>query len=318
MKPAKPRDDEYLMFGPDDPAGRTTLERREFLKLAGGGLVVFFAVGEGLPGQQGGQRGAGGQGQGYPDDPNAYLKVGPDGRVTCLTGKIEMGQGTITALAMMLADELDVPLASVDMIMGDTAVCPYDAGTFGSRSIKYFGPPMRLAAAEARGVLIRLAAARLGVPGRGPGDQGRRGLCREFAEEESVLRRAHRRQEDRGPPGEEAAHQGRRQAHDLRQTHRAHGRPGQGHRGGQIHGRHPPARHALRGDPQAAGPRGQAQERGYDPRPPGSRVRWSSATATSSPSSTRSRISPPRPSLWSSPSSIPPPPSSTTAISSPT
>ncbi len=164
MKPAKPRDDEYIMFGPDDPAGRTALERREFLKLAGGGLVVFFAVGEVLPGQQGGQRGAGGQGQGYPDDPNAYLKVGPDGRVTCLTGKIEMGQGTITALAMMLADELDVPLASVDMIMGDTAVCPYDAGTFGSRSIKYFGPPMRLAAAEARGVLVRLAAARLGSP----------------------------------------------------------------------------------------------------------------------------------------------------------
>jgi isoquinoline 1-oxidoreductase len=151
------------MFGPDDPAGRTSLERREFLKLAGGGLVVYFAVGEILPGQQGGQRGAGGQGQGYPDDPNAYLKVGPDGRVTCLTGKIEMGQGTITALAMMLADEIDVPLASVDMVMGDTAVCPYDAGTFGSRSIKYFGPPMRLAAAEARGVLIRLASARLGA-----------------------------------------------------------------------------------------------------------------------------------------------------------
>jgi nicotinate dehydrogenase subunit B len=159
MKTVKPRDDEYRMFGPDDPAARTTLERRDFLKLAGGGLVVLFAVGESLDGQEGGARG----GQGYPDDPNAYLKVGPDGRVTCLTGKIEMGQGTITALAMMLAEELDVPLASVDMVMGDTAVCPWDAGTFGSRSIKYFGPPMRLAAAEARGVLIRLAAERLGA-----------------------------------------------------------------------------------------------------------------------------------------------------------
>jgi nicotinate dehydrogenase subunit B len=159
MRTVRPRDDEYRMFGPDDPAARATLERRDFLKLAGGGLVVLFAAGEGLEGQEGGARG----GQGYPDDPNAYLKVGVDGRVACLTGKIEMGQGTITALAMMLADELDVPLASVDMVMGDTAVCPYDAGTFGSRSIKYFGPPMRLAAAEARGVLVRLAAERLGA-----------------------------------------------------------------------------------------------------------------------------------------------------------
>ena len=94
MKPVKikPRikDDEYTMSGPDGRADQTTLERREFLKLAGGGLVVVFAVGEGLDAQEGGQRG-----QGYPDDPNAYLKVGTDGRVTGFTGKIEMGQGTL-------------------------------------------------------------------------------------------------------------------------------------------------------------------------------------------------------------------------------
>jgi len=160
---AQPRikDDEYTMYGPDDLSGRTTLERRDFLKLAGGGLVVFFTVGDALDAQIGGARGPDG---GYPDDPNAYLKVGADGRVTCFTGKIEMGQGIITSLAMMLAEELDVPLASVDMVMGDTALCPYDAGTFGSRTTKYFGPPMRQAAAEARGVLIRLAAAKLGSP----------------------------------------------------------------------------------------------------------------------------------------------------------
>jgi nicotinate dehydrogenase subunit B len=157
MKPVKSRDDEYTMFGPDGPGTGSALERRQFLKLAGGGLVVFFAVGDGLALQEGARGG------GYPDDPNAYLKVGPDGRVTCFTGKIEMGQGIITSLAMMLAEELDVPLEAVDMVMGDTALCPYDAGTFGSRSTKYFGPPMRQAAAEARGVLVRLAAARLGA-----------------------------------------------------------------------------------------------------------------------------------------------------------
>jgi CO/xanthine dehydrogenase Mo-binding subunit len=151
-----PGDDECAM-GSDAPS---SLERREFLKLAGGGLVVFFAAGEGLDAQIGGARGADG---GYPDDPNAYLKIGPDGRVTCFTGKIEMGQGIVTSLAMMLAEELDVPLDAVDMVMGDTNLCPYDAGTFGSRSTKYFGPPLRQAAAEARGILLKLASARLGV-----------------------------------------------------------------------------------------------------------------------------------------------------------
>ena len=159
----KPRikDDEYATSVPDGRGDEMSLERREFLKLAGGGLVVVFAVGDGLDAQEGGQRS---QGQGYPDDPNAYLKVGTDGRVTGFSGKVEMGQGTLTALQMMLAEELDVPLASVDMIMGDTAVCPYDGGTFGSRSIKYFGPALRQAAAEARGILVRLASAKLGAP----------------------------------------------------------------------------------------------------------------------------------------------------------
>ena len=164
MAPAKPRvppgEDDYALFGPEDRPGAVPLERREFLKLAGGGLVVAFSVAGPLPGQQGGARGPNGA---YPEDPNAYLKIGPDGRVTCYTGKIEMGQGIVTSLAMMLAEELDVPLAAVDMVMGDTALCPYDAGTFGSRSTKYFGPPLRQAAAEARAVLVKLAAARLGA-----------------------------------------------------------------------------------------------------------------------------------------------------------
>ena len=168
VKPEKPVKLDSLKVRPrieDDeyPGSSLSLERRDFLKLAGGGLVVIFAAGDGfdLEAQEGRR---GGQGQGYPDDPNAYLKVGTDGRVTCLTGKIEMGQGTLTALQMMMADELNVPLASVDMVMGDTALCPWDAGTFGSRSIKYFGPALRQAAAEARGVLVRLAAAKLGTP----------------------------------------------------------------------------------------------------------------------------------------------------------
>jgi len=107
-----------------------------------------------------------GQSRGKKERPdfNAYLRIGEDGGVTCFTGKVELGQGAITSLAQTLADELDVPLKSVDMVMGDTALCPYDAGTWGSMTTPYFGPVLRAAGAEARAVLIGLAAMRLKIP----------------------------------------------------------------------------------------------------------------------------------------------------------
>src|SRR3989337_4563512 len=85
-----------------------------------------------------------------PADFNAYLRIRENGRVSCLTGKIEMGQGVVTSLGMMLADELDVSLESVEMVMGDTNVCPWDMGTFGSLSPRAFGSSLRAAGAEAR------------------------------------------------------------------------------------------------------------------------------------------------------------------------
>jgi nicotinate dehydrogenase subunit B len=134
------------------------LNRRDFMKITGSGILVFFTVGDiDVFGQE---RGFGSD---YPTDFNAYLRIGEDGRVTCFSGKIEMGQGVITSLAQMLAEEMDVELASVDMVMGDTSLCPYDFATVGSRSTKFFGPPLRKAAAEARAVLIQLAAESLNV-----------------------------------------------------------------------------------------------------------------------------------------------------------
>ena len=64
----------------------------------------------------------------------------------------------------MMADELNVPLESIKMVMGDTDLCPWDAGTWGSLTTRAFGPSMRAAAAEAKGVLIQLASEKLGVP----------------------------------------------------------------------------------------------------------------------------------------------------------
>lgn len=134
-----------------------TTTRRGFLQAMGGGIIFVFLGGDALAQRSGGR-------QGLPGDFNAFLRIGEDGRVTCFTGKIEMGQGIVTSLAQMLADELDISLDSVDMVMGDTGLCPWDGGTNGSRTTRGFGPPLRAAGAEARGVLLELAAEQLGRP----------------------------------------------------------------------------------------------------------------------------------------------------------
>ncbi len=138
------------------------VSRRKFLKIFGGGIVVTVSANDLLALQEAPVRRR--FGRALPDDFNAFLRVGGDGRVTCFTGKIEMGQGVVTSLAQMLADELEVSLDSVDMVMGDTDLCPWDMGTFGSMSTRFFGPPLRAAAAEAREVLLELAAKKLEIP----------------------------------------------------------------------------------------------------------------------------------------------------------
>ena len=132
------------------------MTRRDFLKAAGGGIIILFSAAVLLAQERRWIRQA--AGTELPQDFNAFLRIGADGRVSCFTGKIEMGQGIVTSLAQMLADELDVPVDRVDMVMGDTDLCPYDMGTFGSRSTRFFGPPLREAAAMARAVLMTLAA----------------------------------------------------------------------------------------------------------------------------------------------------------------
>jgi isoquinoline 1-oxidoreductase len=157
------RTDEYLARDFSDrqeTSPALPLDRRQFLKLVGGGIVVLLTIPDARAIQQEGRPGARPQ---LPQDFNAFLRIGEDGRVTGFTGKIEMGQGVITSLAQMLADELAVPLDSVDMVMGDTDLCPWDMGTFGSMTTRMFGPALRAAAAEAKAVLVELAADHLQV-----------------------------------------------------------------------------------------------------------------------------------------------------------
>jgi isoquinoline 1-oxidoreductase len=139
-------------------------DRRDFLKRVGGGIVIFMAINEALLGQEEAPRPRGGGRGGLPSDFNAFLRIGEDGHVTCYTGKIEMGQGPITSLPQMVAEELDTSLDTVDIVMGDTDLCPPDMGTFGSMTTRMFGPALRAAAAEARDVLLELAAEQLKVP----------------------------------------------------------------------------------------------------------------------------------------------------------
>jgi nicotinate dehydrogenase subunit B len=141
-------------------ADSSGMKRRSFVQLLGGGIFVFFQSWSvfDLFGRTSTQA------RSLAEDYNSFLLIAEDGTVTCYTGKIEMGQGIITSLAQMMADELNVPLEKVKMVMGDTELCPYDQGTWGSLSTRAFGPNMRAAAAEARGVLMELAAAKLGVP----------------------------------------------------------------------------------------------------------------------------------------------------------
>src|SRR3984885_10280730 len=104
-----------------------------------------------------------GQGRwGGPDD--AWVHVGADGSVTAFTGKVEAGQGTRTALGLLVAEELAVPSATVRVVMGNTDTSPFDMGTFGSRSMPFAAPPLRAAAAAAREALREAAADRFGIP----------------------------------------------------------------------------------------------------------------------------------------------------------
>lgn len=145
----------------DDRVQDFYLNRRDFLKVVGGGVIIFFSAGV-LPAQEGSRPFPGSQS--LPTDFNTFLRIGADGRVSCFTGKIEMGQGIVTSLAQMLADELDVSVKDIDMVMGDTDQCPWDMGTWGSLSTRVFGPALRQAGAEARSVLLALASGRLKVP----------------------------------------------------------------------------------------------------------------------------------------------------------
>jgi isoquinoline 1-oxidoreductase len=137
---------------------RFELDRRDFFKTMGGGLVVLLLVRSYASGQESGRARRGGEGQALPQDIGSWLHVGEDGTVTAFTGKVEVGQGARTSLAQVVAEELRLPASSIKMVMGDTDLTPYDMGTFGSMTTPRMAPQLRKMAAAAREALIDLAA----------------------------------------------------------------------------------------------------------------------------------------------------------------
>ena len=138
------------------------MKRRDFLKSAGGIVVAFSwsvptvlaqrAARPALPGSLGTNRMLDG-----------WVRVNPAGTITVLTGKCELGQGILTALAQIAAEELDVAYERVEIVSADTARTPNEGTTAGSTSVENSGTALRYACAEARRILLELAAAKLGV-----------------------------------------------------------------------------------------------------------------------------------------------------------
>src|SRR3990170_6448051 len=126
-----------------------SMKRRTFFKVLGSGLAITFTLTHGM---------GGALMENSEGEVGAWIHVGENGTVTIYTGKAEVGQNIRTSLAQIVAEELHVPMGKIDMVMGDTALTPYDRGTFGSRSIPYTGPELRKAAASAREIIIDMAA----------------------------------------------------------------------------------------------------------------------------------------------------------------
>jgi nicotinate dehydrogenase subunit B len=139
------------------PVYRFDLDRREFFKVLGAGVVVLLVVEAALAQETrgGGRRGGGAQ---RPNEISAWLHIGEDDLITVFTGKTEIGQNIRTSLSQAVAEELPARLENIRMVMADTDLTPYDAGTFGSRTTPDMAVQLRRVAAEAREALLDLAA----------------------------------------------------------------------------------------------------------------------------------------------------------------
>ncbi len=146
---------------------RIDTTRRNFLKGAGTGALIVTVggtVGLDFVRATGKALAQGTKPPLHPEQLDSYIAVGADGRVSAFFGKMDMGHGLHTAVAQMVGDELDVAFKDVTVYMGDTRNSVNQGGASGSTGLQLGGIQMRMAAAEARRVLVEMAATKLGVP----------------------------------------------------------------------------------------------------------------------------------------------------------
>lgn len=134
-----------------------SLSRRALLR-AGGALVVTIAAGPAIAATA-----KGAKPPLVPTEMDSWIAVAGDGNVTAFFGKMDMGQGVDVAVAQLVAEELDVAIEKVSVVMGDTARTCDQGGASGSTGIQRGGVTLRAAAAEARRQLLERAAAKLGT-----------------------------------------------------------------------------------------------------------------------------------------------------------
>lgn len=141
---------------------RSVPDRREFIRQLGG-LVVGFTLANAARHSPAAAAEAGDYGP-PTDEVDSWIAISEDGHATLYSGCCELGTGSSTGLLQVMAEELDMPFARLRLVLPDTDRTPDQFVSSGSRTISAHSRPIRIAAAEARAVLIDLAAQKLGVP----------------------------------------------------------------------------------------------------------------------------------------------------------
>ena len=140
------------------------ISRRQFVRKGRDALIVGFSLRGGVSPVIGWSQSAAPTNLSAkpvnPEELDSWLSIGRDGKVTVYTGRIDMGTGIETAFGQLVADELDVPFQSVKIVMGDTALTPDQGKSTASSNVSLGAPPLRIAAAEARRTLLKMAADR--------------------------------------------------------------------------------------------------------------------------------------------------------------
>ncbi|HKW35663.1 MAG TPA: molybdopterin cofactor-binding domain-containing protein [Candidatus Acidoferrum sp.] len=140
------------------PLHKFDLARREFFGILGAGIAIFVVAKDALAAQETPAGSRSFHNEELPKEITSWLHVGEDGVVTSFTGKAEVGQNIRTSMSQTIADELRAPFDSVRLVMADTSLTPFDAGTFGSRTTPTMTPQFRRVAEAARNLLIGVAA----------------------------------------------------------------------------------------------------------------------------------------------------------------